>query len=121
MEKRIQVKNKGLKCDNESCDWTDETVTVDDYKDWLNKPCPKCGENVLTSEDYTNVMNVLAIIDVFNNLPEEVMKELETNSEEKSKEFREKHNLPEDTQRVTVTVNTHKEITLGEIKPEIKN
>jgi len=40
----------GIKCDH--CDFKDETVEFKDYGLWLNKPCPKCGENLLTREDY---------------------------------------------------------------------
>lgn len=58
----------GIKCDNVNCDFVDETVLISDYKEWLNKPCPKCGCNLLTQEDYDAVM---LIMDICNEIPEE--------------------------------------------------
>lgn len=43
---RIQI--RGIKCDNPNCDFSDMTVKYEDYDKWLNKPCPKCGHNLLT-------------------------------------------------------------------------
>lgn len=43
---------RGIKCDNHECDFIDVDVTYKDYSQYLNKPCPKCGENLLTDHDY---------------------------------------------------------------------
>lgn len=43
---------RGIKCDNPQCDFKDHTVRIEDYKQWLNWPCPKCGANLLTQADY---------------------------------------------------------------------
>jgi len=48
----------GLKCDNEACDYEDFDAKLEDYESYLNKPCPKCGESLLTPEDMETV-NVL--------------------------------------------------------------
>lgn len=56
----------GIKCDNPECDFADETIKVEDYIDWLNKPCPKCGSNLLTKEDYDNVYMLLSLVDIVN-------------------------------------------------------
>lgn len=56
---------KGIKCDNDSCDYEDHSVTKHQYKEYLNKPCPKCGSNLLTEAD----MKTVRILDlVFNNI-----------------------------------------------------
>jgi phage FluMu protein Com len=47
---------KGIKCDH--CDWRNLTVERADYKDWLNRPCPKCGANLLTQADYDAVCDL---------------------------------------------------------------
>lgn len=52
------IEVEGIKCDNVSCDYEDNTVTLDQYKDYLNKPCPKCGSNLLTEQDMRAV-NIL--------------------------------------------------------------
>ena len=41
---------------------------MEDYKDWLNKPCPKCGMNLLTQEDYDNVMMLMSLINSMNEV-----------------------------------------------------
>ena len=56
----------GIKCDNPECDFADEMVRVEDYKDWSNKPCPKCGSNLLTQADYNNVQTLLSLVDIVN-------------------------------------------------------
>jgi hypothetical protein len=46
------IRTKGIKCDNPSCDWSNMLNSFKEYKDWVDKPCPKCGEVVLTKRDY---------------------------------------------------------------------
>lgn len=43
----------GLKCDAPGCDYVDPTAPVDETQ--LNRPCPKCGANLLTEADLANV------------------------------------------------------------------
>ena len=71
MGKNIEFTSKGLKCDNEKCDWKDETIQFEDFDQWLNKPCPKCGENLLTQEDYNNSMLMLDVVNFINSLSKE--------------------------------------------------
>ena len=65
----IEYIGGGIKCDNPDCDFKDDTVSIENYKDWLNKPCPKCGQNLLTKEDYNTVQQLLSAIDIVNDLP----------------------------------------------------
>lgn len=55
---------KGIKCDNESCDFADDSVEFEEYKDWVNKLCPECGSNLLTEAD---MKSVTLLIKIFNN------------------------------------------------------
>ena len=49
----IEIKNMGgIKCDNPLCDYVNKDVHITDYIDYINKPCPCCGENLLTEEVY---------------------------------------------------------------------
>ena len=41
---------------------------VEDYDKWLNRPCPKCGENLLTDDDYRNVQFLLAMEKIANEI-----------------------------------------------------
>lgn len=48
----------GIKCDTKNCGYSDMTVPSSDYKNWLNKPCPKCSGNLLTQQDYDTVLQM---------------------------------------------------------------
>lgn len=45
----LQVNIRGIKCD--VCDYINPNAKFEDYKQWLNKPCPQCGANLLTEKD----------------------------------------------------------------------
>jgi hypothetical protein len=68
-KKNIEIIAQGIKCDNPDCDYMDVTVPYEDYKEWVNKPCPKCGANLLTEEDFAGIELVQSLIDVGNMLP----------------------------------------------------
>lgn len=67
MEQAIQTEIYGIKCDTVDCDFREDTVKVEDYPEWLNKPCEKCGGNLLTQEDYDAVQMMLEITKMFNS------------------------------------------------------
>lgn len=46
----MPIKISGLKCDY--CDYRDDSVPYSDYPASIGKPCPKCGESLLTQEEY---------------------------------------------------------------------
>ena len=58
----------GIKCDNPKCDFKDMSVKLENYNEWVNKPCPKCGENLLTQEDFDNTMMLISLIDSINEI-----------------------------------------------------
>lgn len=66
--KVVELNIQGIKCDNESCDYIDMGVKYEDYKEYLNKPCPKCGENLLTEEDYNATKQIVAITKFMNKI-----------------------------------------------------
>lgn len=75
MEKKelnIELSGCGVFCDNEKCTWESPLVDRKQYIDWVNKPCPLCGENILTEQDYQQSKQMEVIIDFLNTLtPEE--------------------------------------------------
>ena len=128
----IEYTEGGLKCDNPKCDREDNTITFSNYTEWVNKPCPKCGENVLTEEDFKRAEILRSSIDIVNSLsPEEleILQQLAGNSILNSPMFKDAkgiENLLEvkdggidvvQDGKVEFTVNTHKEIKITEIKP----
>ena len=68
MKNALEINISGIVCDNPNCDFTDPNVKVEDYDKWLNKPCPKCGENLLTDDDYRNVQFLLAMEKLANKI-----------------------------------------------------
>lgn len=59
---------KGIKCDNPNCDFKDMGVRVEDYDKWLNRPCPKCGADLLTEKDYKTVKHLLKFTKLINKI-----------------------------------------------------
>lgn len=57
----------GIKCDNKECNFNDMTVLFEDYDKWLNKPCPNCGCNLLTQQDYDTVKILMDITGIIND------------------------------------------------------
>lgn len=66
MEKLIEIKAAGLKCDADRCDYIDIGVNLKEYKSWINKPCPKCGANLLTPEDYKQIRLFRILTSIIN-------------------------------------------------------
>lgn len=125
MEQNVEVKAWGLKCDNPKCDWIDNTVTVEAYPQWINKPCPKCGENVLTEEDYRNSEMLLAVAHIMNSMTKEQLKALGSGiDKEKIEEMKKTpffkdakglDSLNDEEGKCLMTFDTHKEIKVTEI------
>lgn len=66
--KAVNLNIKGIKCDNPSCDFRDDTVEFQDYGTWLNKPCPKCRANLLTEADLKAVKRMIGIANLINRI-----------------------------------------------------
>ena len=70
MRKLIETTQENtIECDNLSCDFEipneseDPNAPLDKY---LNQPCPKCGENLLTKEDLDDYIKMMKIINFLN-------------------------------------------------------
>ena len=69
MRKLIEKQQKSLvTCDNPNCDYTvPYTDATEKYLVlFIDKPCPKCGENLLTMEDYLQHQNLIKVINFIN-------------------------------------------------------
>jgi hypothetical protein len=60
----MQVKYSGLKCD--CCDYRDDEVRFEDYEKYINYPCPKCREPLLTKEDYQTCLRLINAVKFAN-------------------------------------------------------
>jgi hypothetical protein len=59
MLKESVVEIKGLVCDNPKCNYIDEDIEFKDYV--VGQGCPKCGDNLLTQEDYDICKKTLGV------------------------------------------------------------
>lgn len=59
---------KGIKCDAAGCDYIDTEARLDDYSQYLNKPCPKCGANLLTQADLDTTLALVATCRAINSI-----------------------------------------------------
>lgn len=66
--KAITFRTCGIKCDNPKCNFKNDAVKLEDYKYWLNKPCPKCGHNLLTKADYRCIERLVRKVRRLNKL-----------------------------------------------------
>ncbi|NEZ84559.1 hypothetical protein EXN54_20290 [Clostridium botulinum] len=68
MKQAVELNIKGIKCDNPNCDYRNDKVEFEDYKNWLNKPCPKCGSNLLTKEDLEMTKSLINVANIANRV-----------------------------------------------------
>lgn len=70
MRKLFEIEQDNLiVCDNKLCNYKIPNVTKDPYvdiKEHINMPCPDCGDNLLTQEDYNNYIKTLRVIKFMN-------------------------------------------------------
>ncbi len=63
------VDHGGMKCDNPNCDWEDANLYYRDVA--VGAPCPKCGESILTQEDFDSANKLEKAVEAFEGLTEE--------------------------------------------------
>lgn len=96
----VDLNVRGIKCDNPECDYSDMAVKYENYPQWLNKPCPKCGANLLTQEDLDATEQLMEIV----NLTNEILKDSGLEKQDMNKYI------------VPVEANGTGELSFGEIK-----
>ena len=62
----MKLNIKGIKCDSKDCDYDEPNIVADKYSEWLNKPCPECGANLLTQADYDAVEMLMLVTEKIN-------------------------------------------------------
>ena len=70
MKKLIEISQEYLiVCDNKTCDFKIPNITKDantSIKGYVNKPCPDCGENLLTEKDYIDSEKLMRVLNWMN-------------------------------------------------------
>lgn len=66
----IEINQENLiVCDNPDCDYVIKNETGDPYIDafeYIDRPCPKCGCNLLSAEDYLDYYHFLKLVKWIN-------------------------------------------------------
>lgn len=52
MSKKLDFHIQGLQCDNSNCDYSNPDIPFEQYEQFVNCPCPKCGQLLLTPQAY---------------------------------------------------------------------
>ena len=92
-----------LNCDNDHCDFTIADIPDEDAEGWVDRPCPRCGENLLTRDDYDRWSVVQKATELMNTLTPEQLKLLGETMGVKSSD--------NDGDMVTMAVATHKRMS----------
>lgn len=70
MKNLIDIKQENLiECDNKQCDYVVKNESKDPNEridKFINTPCPKCGQNLLTEEDYMTWVKLMNKINWIN-------------------------------------------------------
>jgi len=53
-----------INCDNINCDYS--LKVKGDIEFFINMPCPKCGENLLSIDDYLNHVRLIKVVKFIN-------------------------------------------------------
>lgn len=67
----IEFQIQGIRCDTEGCDFEDRSVLAENLVDWVDRPCPKCGANLITEDDWDMIDKMLAFTEITNRLIEQ--------------------------------------------------
>lgn len=65
-KKATSVIALGIKCDH--CKFNDPSVSADDYPEYVNKPCPDCGNVLLTQADFDLYRELVGLSDMVNEI-----------------------------------------------------
>jgi len=57
----MELNISGLKCD--FCEYRDDDVQFSEYEASIGRPCPKCGNSLLTQEDFNHCIKLHKMID----------------------------------------------------------
>lgn len=74
MKEPAEIPETGvIHCDNPSCDYTLDNVKYADLHNHIHSECPKCGEVLITEQDYMSAMTMIETLRLINTLsPDEL-------------------------------------------------
>ena len=102
---RIEIIENGLVCDNVSCDHKEPNIKFEDMHNWINKICPKCGENLLTLNDYNNTKQLFEFISLVDSLSDKEIEEIAGLK------------IKDSDKKFIMQFGTHKKLSVKSIKP----
>lgn len=64
----MELHIKGLKCDNTTCDYKDDTIPFAEYPRYIDHPCPTCGQSLLTQADFDATMQLVDMMTIVSSM-----------------------------------------------------
>tara|TARA_R110000796_G_scaffold1673_3_gene6938 strand:+ start:162 stop:569 length:408 start_codon:yes stop_codon:yes gene_type:complete len=127
-KKNIEFKENGLVCDNTECDWENPNIPDGELEQWIDVECPKCGDNILTKQDYLNYKLMMVIVDEINDIDPNTLAEMASKIDPKALKD---HPLFEDVEGLELlvedpnkplkmTINTHGTLKVDKITPVVE-
>lgn len=62
----MEVNITGLKCDY--CAYRDDAVQFSEYEASIGKPCPECGNSLLTEKEYRSCLRIYKAVEIGNKI-----------------------------------------------------
>lgn len=121
LESLISADIRGLKCDNKECNFEDMSISYEEYPEYVNSECPKCGSNLLTEEDYQSVKTMVENAKMLNryllgSLDEEDLSRIKESEKDDNKEYIKLTQELDGTGNQKNTISTINAQDLGKIK-----
>ena len=62
----MEVNISGLKCDH--CEYRDDNIKFSEYFYYIDRPCPDCGESLLTEAEFQDCLKIYAKVTTYNKI-----------------------------------------------------
>lgn len=113
MKENVIINWNGIKCDN--CDFKDDSIQRNEFENYINKPCSKCSENLLTFNDYLNVLKLEQAVFETNNYSIEEINEKYKDLDISKVDFMENIPINQLNKPIEVKLNMHNKIKFEKI------
>ena len=64
----VEVRFKSISCSSKTCNYKARGVKFRNYHKWVDKPCPRCGDVLLSKSDYNRSIVFSEMSEHLNNV-----------------------------------------------------
>jgi len=77
MSKAIEMSGLAVRCGNDDCNFYKD-ITADEFYDYVNKPCPKCGKPALLTDDDAAMFEAIkSTVEFINSITGDIAEDAE--------------------------------------------